>query len=164
MGAGARPMALAECRPDSICLLPASRGSCFESKSSTARHRRHHVGQLPIHFVKRARAEPSRDAGPRLHGDPRAMPVRDAAETGSHQDRFQCLRHDGECNRGVILRLSHFAESARRGNAAAAGYHCSDFFCGEHGSGRDGHLAYRRQAGAHVTTPRRIPPPTAPAR
>ena len=46
----------------------------------------------------------------------------------SRQNRVQRLQHDGECRRNIVLRLSRFAQNARREHAVAADLTALIFF------------------------------------
>src|SRR5208283_3605247 len=85
VGAGEFALALADGRPQSICLLPADRGDRFRSEDSTPRHRRHDVGELPVYFAGCDRTEPAGNDGSGLHRNTRTMPAWSAPEAGSDQ-------------------------------------------------------------------------------
>ena len=132
VGRGARPVALAEFRTDTVFLLPGGRRSCFNSQDSSTRCRRNYAGEFPIHFIERARTKPSRDAGLRLYDDPGAMPVGRGAEESSNQNRFQRFRNCSKRNRGVVLRLPLHATNDRGEHAAAVDRHCPNLFLDDH--------------------------------
>ena len=52
-------VALAVARLDAICLLPGGGRAGLGTEGATARHRRHDVGELPVHPAGRSGVEPS---------------------------------------------------------------------------------------------------------
>ena len=111
--AGVCLAALAIARSGALRVLPGSRGAGFGTQGATARHRRHHVGELFIHPAGRAGTEPSRDTADRLHGNSGAERVASTQATGSGQSPVQRGRHDGECQRA---HLSHAITGSPRGS------------------------------------------------